>query len=400
MGFFRPLALAVKPKTESRLPQCGACGLYKKCISPKMEVTGRGKVRLLLVGEAPGQKEDKIGKQFVGDAGNVLRKILRSVDLDIEDVWKTNSVICRPPHNEISDVYIESCRPNLLKTIAELKPKVIMLLGLSAVKSVIGVDWERNIGQMSTWVGWTIPSIRFGAWLCPTYHPSYVLRLGEDQTIVRMVKDHFKQAIGLLRKRVPDHSTDLEKRIEVVTDLSEARMRLLELAREEGTLAFDYETTGLKPDDKRHRIVSCSFCTDSERAWACRIDPVLFGPLVKVLRNKKLRKVASNLKFEERWTRSKLGVGVANWHWDTMLAAHVLDNRSGITSVKFQSYVLLGVPSYDSRVAPYLEARESNGFNRIDEIPERDLLVYNGIDSLLEFRVMQRQKKYLQCEGR
>jgi uracil-DNA glycosylase family 4 len=393
MGFFRPLAWAAKPNDGLRLPKCGACGLYKECISPKMGVTGKGKRKILFVGEAPGEREDRIGEQFVGDAGKVLKKILRSINVDIGDCWKTNAVICRPPKNKITDLYIDSCRPNLLRVIRELKPNVIILLGMSAVKSLIGAEWTRNMGQMGTWVGWRIPSGKWGAWICPTYHPSYVARLGEDPTIVRIVTEHLRTAVALEKSPVPTESLDLHSRIDVVLDKSEARMRLLELVRSKGILAFDYETTGLKPDDKKHRIVSCSFCTDRERAWACMMVPILYPLLTRVLRNKKLKKVASNLKFEERWTRAKLGVGVRNWHWDTMLAAHILDNRSGITSVKFQSFVLLGAPLYDSAVSPYLEAKTANGFNRIDQIPERDLLLYNGMDSLLEYRVMEKQKE-------
>ena len=78
-----------------------------------------------------------------------------------------------------------------------------------------------------------------------------------------------------------------------------------------------------------------------------------------------------------------------------MLGAHTIDNRGGITSVKFQAYVLLGVPEYSSVVGPYLYAKEANGLNQIDKAPVRDLLLYNGLDSLLEYRVMLKQKEVL-----
>ena len=115
--------------------------------------------------------------------------------------------------------------------------------------------------------------------------------------------------------------------------------------------------------------------------------------LSKVLRNPKLKKVASNLKFEERWTRAKLGYSVAGWAWDTMLAAHCLDNRSGITSIKFQAFVLLGIADYASHIEPYLKTKYSNELNRIEELDEDELLLYNGLDSLLEYKVMEKQRE-------
>lgn len=359
-----------------------------------MKPTGRGKRRILFVGEAPGEEEDRRGVQLIGKAGQTLRKVLQELNTDLDDCWKTNAVCCRPPKNEIKDEYIEACRPTLLKVVQELKPSVIVLLGISAVKSLIGVEWGKDIGKMGKWVGWTIPSTLHQAWLCPTYHPSYVARMNEDPLLVRIVKDHLKKALSLEHTPPPYLSvSDLEKRIELVTAGGDARMRLLELVRKEGVLAFDYETTGLKPEHEKHRIVSCSFCLGGKDTWACMMSADLLPLLSRILLNAELGKVASNLKFEERWTRTKLGHGVANWNWDTMLAAHVLDNRGGISSVKFQAYVRLGVPDYDRAIHPLLEAKDANGFNRIDQISQKDLLLYNALDSLLEFRVMQKQKE-------
>jgi hypothetical protein len=85
-----------------------------------------------------------------------------------------------------------------------------------------------------------------------------------------------------------------------------------------------------------------------------------------------------------------------------MLAAHIIDNRFGVTGLKFQSYVRFGVLGYDDDVAPYLKAKDSNSVNRIMELAEtkegmRKLLLYNGIDSLMEYRLAVLQK--LSLEG-
>jgi len=101
------------------------------------------------------------------------------------------------------------------------------------------------------------------------------------------------------------------------------------------------------------------------------------------------------MKFEERWSKQKLGTGVAGWYWDTMLAAHILDNRSDICSIKFQAYIHLGIPDYDSKLieSHFLRSVDgtANGFNRIRELGVNDLLRYNGMDSILEYRIAMKQ---------
>ena len=104
-------------------------------------------------------------------------------------------------------------------------------------------------------------------------------------------------------------------------------------------------------------------------------------------------KIAQNLKFEDRWTRVKLGHPVRNWLWDTMLAAHVLDYRRGITSLEFQAFVQLGVQLYDKHIKPYLKSVGQSRFNRIKELDLKDLLLYNGMDSLLTYKIAMKQMK-------
>lgn len=406
MTFFAPSSFAGKGKPIS-LPQCGACGLYRGCKSPKMPFTGSDNLNILIVGEAPGETEDEQGRQFIGKAGQCLRQLCDEAGFDINDCWLTNSIICRPPGNKLDDLQIGYCRPNLLNTIALLKPKVIILLGGSAVESLIGSEWDGDIGPMARWAGWTIPSQKYGCWVCPTYHPSFIERSNRDPLLWRTVREHLAKAYKLAKApgNAPCcHLDELKAKVDVVTNPRQAKAWLKALARQEGILAFDYETTGLKPERPEQRIVSASFCFPGRgienNTFACMITPEIYPYLSAVLQNTKLIKVASNLKFEERWTRQKLGHGVAGWYWDTMLAAHYLDNRPGITSVKFQAYVHFGIAGYGHWVDEEIEAKAfevrdmgSNAMNRMDEAHPEDLLMYNGIDSFVEYMVMEKQKE-------
>ena len=361
-----------------------------------MPVTGKGRRKVLIVAEAPGEQEDKRGVQLIGEAGQLLRGILEGIGVDLEDCWKTNSVICHPPGNKMEDLYIESCRPNLTNTIRELKPKVIILLGLAAVQSLLTIDWGDDIGPMARWAGWQIPSEQFNAWICPTYHPSFIKRENENAALMKIVERQLQSAFDLEAGRGrPGPEAYISCDTELITAPSASRRRISELGAKEGVLAFDYETDGLKPELPQHEIYAASFCLNGEDTFSCRVDGTCHDALRLVLRNPRLKKVASNLKFEERWSIQKLGTPVAGWFWDTMLAAHYLDNRRDITSIKFQLYVMFGLKDYSTAMKPYLQAKGANGFNRIREAPLEDLLRYCGIDSFGEYKAMEVQRKVL-----
>lgn len=377
-----------------RIAECGRCGLAQTCISPKMQPSGEGRTKILFIGDFPSTEDDRQGAHLQGEDGDFLREILNRLGSPLEDSWYTNAVLCRPKNGKFVTAFASCCQPTITKTIEELKPKVIVTLGKLALESVLSGVWKKDIGALERWVGWSIPLEKRNAWLCPTYHPGDMLKQKDDPIWRLIYSSQLKNALKRRRERlnvVP--LEELEHQVEIIHDSKEAKLLLEDLAKKKGILAFDYETTGLKPDSDLQRIVSCSFCHEGNLTFAFKMKESLKESLAKVLRNPKLKKVASNLKFEERWTRAKLGYSVAGWVWDTMLAAHCLDNRSGITSIKFQAFVLLGIADYASHIEPYLKTKYSNELNRIEELDEDELLLYNGLDSLLEYKVMEKQRE-------
>ncbi len=385
----------VKPKTT--LPKCGQCGLYRRCETPKMPVGGRGSIPILFVGEAPGESEDSSGKHFQGEGGKLLRELLEGLEFDLSDAWLTNAAICHPKGG-IEDLHVISCRPNLINTINELKPKVVIPLGLVAVQSLIGdikdLD-DTDVGAIDTWVGWQIPSRKLNTWICPTYHPTHILRNNNDRALIKITRDQLRKALKLINRPLGGYDQkELESQVKVILDAQDMNDCLFELSQKEGDLAFDYETTGLKPDRPEHKIVSASFCFNHGETISGMIEPFHHKNLRAIMVNGNIRKSGWNIKFEDRWNRVKLGVETKGWYWDGMLGAHVLDNRSKITGLKFQALVRLGIADYSSHIKPYLTAEDANGFNRILEAPKRPLLLYGGLDSLLEDKigVLQRQE--------
>jgi hypothetical protein len=153
-------------------------------------------------------------------------------------------------------------------------------------------------------------------------------------------------------------------------------------------LVTDFETTGLKPHAKGHKILCASVCWQKDKAYAFPMNCVNRKLLKKVYRDKRIKKIAQKINFEESWTRAYLGYGIRPWGWDTMICSHVLDNRKGITSIKFQACVRYGIIDYASHLDKWIKSDKklgANAKNKLKDAPLHDVLVYCGVDSLLEF---------------
>jgi hypothetical protein len=159
-----------------------------------------------------------------------------------------------------------------------------------------------------------------------------------------------------------------------------------------GPVAFDYETNSLKPGHLESAIITVGFCWKGADTISCPMVGEV-KQATKEFVESSLPKIGSNNKFECLWSRYYLGAErVQNWKWDCMLSAHHLDNRKGITSVKFQAFVRCGQTPWDFGVAPFFEAKDEMSLNRIRECDLRQLLVYNGMDAALEYKIAANQR--------
>lgn len=415
-GFFN--TTAKESRQPSLVARCWECRLHEKCKSPKMPVYGRGERKILIVGEAPGPDEDAQGEPFFGRAGQKLRDTLKEFGVVLgRDCWTTNTLICFPwqiakvkgkktkTFRAPTDQEIAWCRPNLIRTIKELNPEVIILLGGYAVASLIGWLWKEDVGSFEKWDGWQIPSQRLNAWICPTWHPSYILRNEKDRRFnqpnkpMEPVERFFwrprLEAAFKLSGRPWKEPPNYVKEVSVEVSHSMAACQLEALQGYKDPIAFDFETDRLKPDHPDARIVCCAV-TDGSRTLSYPWHGEAIEATKELLASP-VPKIGWNIKFEDRWCR-RFGIKVKNWVWDGMLAAHVLDNRSSTTGLKFQSFVRLGQESYDDEVHPYLAGEGGNGANRIRNVPLDKLLLYCGMDALLEYKVSEIQRKELDYE--
>lgn len=396
MSFFSDSQLTLAPQ-RSLLPDCGACGLLKKCKSPKMPIDGQGKRGILIIGEAPGAEEDKQGIPFVGPAGSLLRETLSKNGIKMQrDCWITNSLICRPPNNATpTDQQIKYCQPNIIRAIEELKPEIIIPSGTPAIKSVLSYFWRDKIGEAARWIGWHIPDTQTNSWICPIRHPSFIRRIRdkkgpEDKVNVLLFNKHIK-AISKIKERPWKEVPQYQKKVHILLDQKEVVERIERVITTAELAAFDYETNMLKPEPDKARIASASICSNGVDTFAFPWQGQQVKKAFRRFLRSNIPKIGANIKFEERWSRAVLNTKVNNWEWDCVQGAHFLDNRSGITSVKFQAFVLLGMPVYNQHIEPFLEADSGIEENKVFQIDTKDLLLYNGLDSLLEYLIAKIQ---------
>ncbi|WP_228468162.1 uracil-DNA glycosylase, partial [Achromobacter denitrificans] len=174
-----PVAEAIRnsnlDEMREQVVACAACGL---CKGRRNAVFGHGgqPTRWLVVGEAPGEQEDRQGQPFVGRSGQLLDAMLSAVSMSRErDVFITNVIKCRPPGNRNpKPEEIAACSPYLMRQIALLKPERILVLGRFAAQTLLGTDatigsLRGRIHHLKTNEGRQIPVV-------VSYHPAYLLR--------------------------------------------------------------------------------------------------------------------------------------------------------------------------------------------------------------------------------
>lgn len=405
-GFFSAGKLAAMAKAPpSLVPACAACGLKNRCHSPVMPVWGRGKRGVLVLGEAPGSEEDAQGRPFVGKSGQFLRERLSGLGVDLgRDCWVTNAVVCWPwergerkdkQNRTPTDKEIDYCRPNLNKALRDLNPRVIIPLGKQAVRALLAPVFGPP-GGVGRWVGWRIPSQHHNAWVCPTWHPSYLLRSEGDRVLDRLFCGHLEAAFACEGRPWPDGPPDWKRQVERIIDPEAAADIIPRFALR--PFAWDLETDRLKPDHPDARIVCCAL-SDGRRTVAYPWHGKAIEQTLELLGDD-VPKVGYNVKFEHRWLLARHGVHVRNWAWDGMLAAHTLDNRGDICSLDFQAFVRLGFGDWHTHVGPYLRSKQPGGNapNRVRELDLDSLLTYCGQDALLEWHVAQHQMKEMGVE--
>ena len=154
---------------HASIEKCEKCGLCRH-IHHKVPGQGDAGADLMFIGEGPGADEDMQGLAFVGAAGQLLTRMIAAIGMTREQVFICNVVKCRPPQNRAPEPEeMAACLPYLRAQFSLVRPRVVVLLGATAAKGVLG-DRIRITRDRGIWTE------RKGVWMMPTYHPSALLR--------------------------------------------------------------------------------------------------------------------------------------------------------------------------------------------------------------------------------
>ena len=134
---------------------------------------------IMIVGEGPGQKEDKLGKPFVGDAGSLLNKMLKAINIEREKVYITNVVNYRPPNNRKPETSEINRYSKFLKEhISIIDPQILILMGSTAMEALIGIN-KKISKERGQWKEVIIKQKTYKTII--TFHPAYLLRQPEQK---------------------------------------------------------------------------------------------------------------------------------------------------------------------------------------------------------------------------
>lgn len=195
------------PSLRQAAASCKACDLWKMATQTVFG-EGSSNVPIMMVGEQPGDLEDRAGRPFVGPAGKLLDQALAEAGIDRSDVYVTNVVKHfkwspaergkRRIHKKPRDSEIQACRPWLDAELAVVKPKILVCLGATAAQSLLGKDFRvsRQRGQ--------IIESPLAPHVVATVHPSSILRAQDDESrhaqMQAFVQD-LKRIAELIKKR-------------------------------------------------------------------------------------------------------------------------------------------------------------------------------------------------------
>lgn len=294
---------------------------------------GPSNARVMLLGESPGEEEDKIGIPFIGKAGKMLDSILINLGLNRKDMYVTNTIKCHPLFNHPpNNSQVETCTLHYLrKEIQELKPELIICLGGHAAKALLA-DHNVQIISVRKQIHYTQGPFPKGIPFIVTYHPAATFHKPE---LLEFIVEDFEFAKELLKGKLPAIKKKANYiKIDSLSDIPELNIEELKW------LDLDLETDGLDPFLPDKKILSVQLSTKKGIGYYLDWTKQIGRELKDVLTLENFKVNGHNIKFDLKWLRMKAGIifdGVLN---DTIQNIHLLDenfpNKSlDITSATF-----------------------------------------------------------------
>lgn len=329
--------------------------------------------------------------------------------------------------NTPSKADLDHVRPRLKYIIEKYKPKKVVPVGRNATYGLIGhnfsipprAPFEASQGywmydeDFDAWVGWEIPDQEYETIITPLYNMFDVFGAMKKNKRFKNVSSVLPELYFDLLEKIFTSDTKfkpVEKAYKKIIYHPLEAVQIIQNLHREDFLAFDYETTGLKPFDTGHKIKMVSF-SSIRKSYSFPIweDNEAFMNALRELFTSDMKFVAHNAKFEYNWTRTIFGVEIKTLYYDTMIVSHILDNRKDTIGLKFQTYVNFGVAGYDREVKKLLKSitpkkeTGTNGLNMLqyldpdkianEEIVWDKLLTYVLDDAYYTAKLMKVQEE-------
>lgn len=432
--------------------QCSSCNGRTACKHPCLD-NYKGTNDILLLFGAPTKFEDETGIPFQDNIMDWYKEKFDAIGIDFDACSKVHVTGCYTKDAKTLNKYRKKCENRVLDFIKEVKPKLIIAFGSDTLDFTVGCSFTRSIGSSEKWRGFLIPFRDYGfdTWLMTTFSFEEVCLQDSFKNIIKRKEEKDKKAITTpkeIEEAVSFHSnykiahrlflTDirdaiikskksipedpakdipihvLKEKNEIIQYLSKTHDYLK--ANPNAVLTIDTETNGLKCYNSDKRIYSASiYCDPSLGCFGFPLNPIYvtnkydkYDPNIpkadedivaelKHIAGLNPRICAANWKFDLCFLAVKLGVVLERCVWDTVITAHLLDPRDGITSLKFQTFVRFG-RNWEETVHEYLKSEDAdekkygtNALNNIFQAPYDDVVYYNCLDVIYTYFTMKSQ---------
>lgn len=332
----------------NRNPACTDCKLHASANTVCMWGTGPKKARVMIVGEAPGYNEDKEGRPFIGESGQLLRGELQKLGIDPEDCYITNTIKCRPPENgKPKAPELKACRKYLESEIAAVQPEYIIALGAISTKAILKESKITEVhGQIKEFKD-LLGTFKGMA----AFHPAYCLRDPSKLPFFRKDLERIAFEINGTKKKARAKFSWRQITPENLFEFFAALDRC-------EWFSFDTETESLDWFNPEHKITCLNMSFDNGGGtWVLPMhmpfspfaDDKKLRPIIQRIARKlkegKKKGCAHNGKYDNHWLFRKYGV-LFPLHFDTMLASHCIDENRAHSLDSLATFYL-DAPYYD-----------------------------------------------------
>lgn len=376
---------------------CASCTLAPQPFVPS---TGPEQADIVFVSEAPGSWEVHAQQHIVGQAGQVLTEVMQHVGIDRSSCFMTSAVLCRPREaQKPSGPEMQACHDRLIQEIKTRKPKVVVLLGNTAVSAVMGIA-NPKVTALRSRILW---HKGLEAHVMATYHPAALLHAPSN--FQDFVNDLYKVKSVHRVLQPGEDLTPKDVQVTVANNFHTAA-RALEFLSKQTKLTSDIETSGFlfygsmaeevqgRGKDKQFvkvfreadDVLSIAFSWCADKAVVFTEDvlshPGIIHGLKGLYARKDIKFIWHNGKFDTKFLRARLGLP-ARVDADTMLKHYVTDERRGTHDLKDLGAMFCDAPDWEAEIKKYLPNKKTS----YRAIPKPILYKYAGFDTAYTWRL-------------